>query len=89
MYDLIIIGGGPAGVTASIYGKRAGKKVLLLEANKVGGQMRKAHIIDNYPGNYHITGEELSAKFLHQAQELDIEIKYEKAMNIMNKDNNK
>ena len=89
MYDILIIGGGPAGITAAIYGKRAGKKVLLLEAKNVGGQMSKAHIIDNYPGNYHIAGEELSKKFLQQALDLGIEIKYEKAMSIFPKDKNK
>ena len=89
MYDIIIIGGGPAGITAAIYGKRAGNKVLILEAKKVGGAMLKAHLIDNYPGLYHITGEELADKFLDQIKELDIEIKYEKAINIMDNNNTK
>ena len=83
MYDIIVIGGGPAGITSAIYGVRAGKKVLVLEANKVGGKILEAHMVDNYPGYYHITGEELGKKFLEQAEALNIEIKYEKAMNIM------
>ena len=83
MYDIVIIGGGPAGITASLYGIRANKKVLVLEANKVGGNILKAHMVDNYPGTPHITGEELGKLFLQQALDLGVEIKYEKAMNIM------
>ena len=83
MYDIIVIGGGPAGITAGLYGIRAGKKVLILEAKKIGGKILKAHMVDNYPGTPHITGEELGKKLLDQAIDLGIEIKYEKAMNIM------
>ena len=83
MYDIVVIGGGPAGITAAIYGVRANKKVLVLEANKVGGKILDAHLVDNYPGFYHVTGQELGEKFLEQAEELNVEIKYEKAMNIM------
>ena len=83
MYDIVIIGGGPAGISASLYGVRANKKVLVLEANKVGGSILKAHLVDNYPGTPHITGEELGKILLQQALDLGVEIKYEKAMNIM------
>ena len=83
MYDIIIIGAGPAGITAGIYGIRAGKKVLVLEANEVGGKIRQAHMVDNYPGVEHITGIELAERFYNQAMDLGIDIKTEKAMNIM------
>ena len=83
MYDIIIIGGGPAGITAGIYGVRAGKKVVVLEANKVGGKILQAHMVDNYPGAEHITGEELGKNFYEQALNLGVEIKLEKAMSIM------
>ena len=83
MYDIVIIGGGPAGISASLYGVRANKKVLVLEANRVGGSILKAHLVDNYPGTPHITGEELGKILLQQALDLGVEIKYEKAMNIM------
>ncbi len=89
MYDIVIIGGGPAGITAAIYAVRAGKKVLVLEANKVGGKILEAHLVDNYPGLFHITGEELGKKFLEQVEALNIEVKYEKAMNIMEMDGKK
>ena len=83
MYDIIIIGAGPAGLTAAIYALRANKKILLLEANKVGGNILKAHKVDNYPGLPHVTGQELADTFFKQVEELGAEIKYEKAMNIM------
>ena len=89
MYDIVIIGGGPAGITAAIYAIRAGKKVLVLEADKVGGKILGAHMVDNYPGLFHVTGEELGKKFLEQAEALNVEIKYEKAMNIMEMDGKK
>jgi thioredoxin reductase (NADPH) len=87
MYDIIIIGAGPAGLTAAIYALRANKKVLLLEANKVGGNILKAHKVDNYPGLPHVTGKELADTFFKQVEELGAEIKYEKAMNIMENNN--
>ena len=49
MYDLIIIGAGPAGLTAALYALRANKKVLILEAVGYGGQIINAHKIENYP----------------------------------------
>ena len=83
MYDIIVIGGGPAGITAGIYGVRAGKKVIVLEASKIGGKILQAHMVDNYPGAFHITGEELGKSFYEQALDLGVDIKLEKAMNIM------
>ena len=52
MYDLIIIGMGISGITASIYAKRAGMKVLLLEGSAPGGTINKISMIENYPGYY-------------------------------------
>ena len=89
MYDIIVIGGGPAGITAAIYGVRAGKKVVVLEANEVGGKILQAHMVDNYPGIEHITGQELGNKFYEQAMNLGVEIKLEKAMSIMDQGDKK
>ncbi|MBR2262947.1 MAG: NAD(P)/FAD-dependent oxidoreductase, partial [Firmicutes bacterium] len=50
MYDLIIIGGGPAGMTAALYASRADLNVLLLERGVVGGQVINTYEVDNYPG---------------------------------------
>jgi len=76
MYDLIIIGAGPAGLTASIYALRARKKVLMLERMIPGGQMAMTNNIENYPGFDKITGMDLTTKMLEQAVKLGLEITY-------------
>ncbi|MDR2612567.1 MAG: FAD-dependent oxidoreductase [Deltaproteobacteria bacterium] len=73
-YDLIVIGGGPAGLTASIYASRAGLKTLVLEQTISGGQMRLTGIIENYPGFPEVTGAELSDAMYRQAQRQGAEI---------------
>ena len=60
MYDIIIVGCGPAGMTAALYALRAGKKVLLFEAKSYGGQILKASIVENYPGVETTTGFDLA-----------------------------
>lgn len=67
MYDIVIIGGGPAGLTASLYAARAGKKVMLLEANAFGGQIATAPRVENYPSVNEIAGAELANKMFEQA----------------------
>lgn len=74
MYDIIIIGAGPAGLTAGIYAKRASKKVLVLEALSYGGQIINTPDIENYPGEAHISGFEFATKLYNQAKELGVEI---------------
>ena len=68
IYDVVIIGGGPAGLTAGLYVSRARLSALLLEGMMVGGQMVTTDIIENYPGFSHITGAELSALMDEQAK---------------------
>ena len=75
MYDLIIIGGGPAGLTAGIYAQRARLKTLLLEKELIGGQIAVSDVIENYPGFPSISGAELMEKFEQQARGLGLEIK--------------
>jgi len=75
MYDLIIIGGGPAGLTAGIYAQRARLKTLLLEKEVIGGQIAVSDVIENYPGFPSISGAELMEKFEQQARGLGLEIK--------------
>lgn len=82
MYDIIIIGAGPAGLTAAIYARRASKKVLVLEAMSYGGQLMNILDIENYPGYEHINGVELATKLYNQAINLGSEILFERVINI-------
>ena len=66
-YDIIVIGGGPAGLTASLFAARAGKSVMLLEANAFGGQIATSPRVENYPSVNEIAGAELADKMFEQA----------------------
>ena len=72
--ELIIIGGGPAGLTAAIYGARAKLNMILLEDQILGGQVRNSYTIENYPGFKTVTGTELADLMQQQAEELGAEI---------------
>ena len=82
MYDIIIVGAGPAGLTAAIYARRANKKVLVLEANTYGGQIITTNIIENYPANPKISGYDFATQLYNQTKDLGAEIKFEKVINI-------
>ena len=84
MFDVIIIGAGPAGLTASIYLARSGKKSLVLEAKSYGGQIINTLDIENYPGLNHVSGFDLATNMYNQAKELGATIKFEKVVNIKN-----
>ena len=81
-YDIIIVGAGPAGLTAAIYARRANKKVLVLEANTYGGQIINTKTIENYPVNPGISGFDFATKLYNQTKDLGAEIKFEKVINI-------
>lgn len=72
--DLVIIGSGPAGLTAAIYASRAKLTVLVLENATVGGQIRTSHVIENYPGFEKVSGDELADRLQNQAIKLGAEI---------------
>lgn len=74
MYDIVIIGAGPAGLTAAVYARRAGKSVLVLEKDTFGGQITYSPKLENYPGFQEISGNELAQKMLEQALNLGAEI---------------
>ncbi|MGM0787780.1 MAG: thioredoxin-disulfide reductase [Thermodesulfobacteriota bacterium] len=74
MYDLIIIGGGPAGLTAGMYAMRAALKTVLIEQGAPGGQVAVTEQVDNYPGFIEIGGFELCQKFLEHAKWYGLEI---------------
>jgi thioredoxin reductase (NADPH) len=82
MYDIIIIGCGPAGMTAAIYALRAGKKVLVLEKENIGGQISSSPLIENYPGYIKISGSELSNNLYDQVINLGGEIELEEVKKI-------
>ena len=88
IYDLIIIGGGPAGLAASIYSNRAGYDTLVIEKVGFGGQMVLTDLIDNYPGFPDgINGFELHNKMVKQAEKFGMKSKIEPVTNIEKKDN--
>ncbi len=70
MYDLVIIGSGPAGLSAAIYAARAGLKFIILEENLAGGQIINTYEIDNYPGIPAVSGSELSSRMEEHARRL-------------------
>lgn len=74
MYDIIIVGAGPAGLTAAVYARRAGKTVLVLEKDTFGGQVTFSPKLENYPGFQEISGNELAQRMLEQAMALGAEI---------------
>lgn len=89
MYDIIIIGAGPAGLTSAIYACQARKNVLLLEKESYGGQILKADKVKNYPGFNEISGFEFATKLYNQVSDLEPDIKFEEAIEIKNYDDYK
>lgn len=86
MKDIIIIGAGPAGLTAAIYAGRAGKSVLILEAKTFGGQIIYAPKIENYPAMPGISGFEFAQKLYEHAMSFGAEIVYEAAVGVEDRD---
>ncbi len=77
MHDIIIIGGGPAGLTAAIYGLRAGKSVLVIEKAGFGGQIAFSPKVENIPGHICISGSEFADKLTEQAMGLGADVELE------------
>jgi thioredoxin reductase (NADPH) len=73
MYDLIIVGGGPGGMSAGIYAMRAALRTVLIEKGVPGGQVNLSDEVENYPGYEHISGAELSMKFAEHARSYGME----------------
>ena len=82
MYDVIIIGGGPAGCTAGIYCLRANLKVLILEKEQFGGQIASSPRVENYPGFKSISGAELVSNLYEQLDLLGADIEFEEVLEI-------
>ena len=82
MYDILIIGGGPAGLTAAIYGLRAGKSVLVIEKGGFGGQIAFSPKVENIPGFAEISGAEFADKLTEQAMGLGADVELEKVISL-------
>ena len=89
MKDIIIIGAGPAGLTAALYALRAGKSVLVIEKSTFGGQVTFSPKIENYPGIPEMTGNEFADKLLDQVLAMGAEVEMEKVTGIINEGNRK
>ena len=82
MYDVLILGAGPAGLTAGIYVARGGLKVAIIDKMSFGGQLALTSEIENYPGFSKISGFELAYKMQQQAEELGVEFLYEEVQSV-------
>ena len=82
MYDVIIVGAGPAGLTAALYALRANKKVLVLESKSYGGQILNANIIENYPGIESISGYDFATNLYNQVKKLGSTILFETVISV-------
>ena len=89
MYDILIVGAGPAGMTAAIYARRAEKSVLVLEAKTYGGQIVNTPDIENYPVAAHISGFDFATKVYEQTSALGAEFRFEKVTGITDEGDHK
>ena len=85
-FDVLVIGGGPAGLTAAIYAARAGRSVAVLEKETPGGQITLSPMVDNYPGRPHISGAELAESMAAQAEAAGAVVAYTEALSIRRAD---
>ena len=82
MHDIIIVGGGPGGLTAAVYALRAGKTVLVIEKNSFGGQIAFSPKVENIPGTIEISGAEFAEKLTDQAMNLGADVELEKVIRV-------
>ena len=82
MYDIVVVGGGPAGLTAAVYGLRAGKTVLVVEKNGFGGQIAYSPKVENIPGTKVISGTEFADHLTDQAMALGADMELEKVVRV-------
>ena len=81
-FDILIVGGGPAGLTAAIYARRAGRSVLLLEKESFGGQIASSPRVENFPGLMSVSGAELADRLYNQAEALGARLELEEVLSV-------
>lgn len=88
MYDIIVVGAGPAGLTAALYAARAGKRVLVLEQETVGGQITFSPLVENYPALPNVSGSQLARQLEDQVAALGVavELEYAQSLQVRGKD---
>ena len=86
MYDIIVIGGGPAGLTAALYARRANKTVLVIEKNTFGGQITYSPKVENIPGFLSLTGNEFAEKLVEQVLEQGADVEAAEVISVKNGD---
>lgn len=82
LYDMIIIGGGPAGLTSAVYGRRAGKSVLVIEKNTFGGQITWSPKVENFPTILSASGAEIGERMMMQAMEQGADLELEEVLSV-------
>ena len=86
VYDCLIVGGGPAGLTAAVYALRAGKTVLVIEKSGFGGQIAYSPKVENIPGTRQISGAGFAEKLTEQAMELGADVELETVVSVRKAD---
>ena len=89
MYDIIVVGGGPAGMTAALYARRNGKTALVIEKTGFGGQITHSPKVENYPGTISMSGNEFADKMLDQILAQGAEIEFETVISVTEEDEKK
>lgn len=87
IYDIIIIGAGPAGLTAALYARRSNKRVLIIEKENFGGQLSLAPRVENFPSIIDETGQEIASRMFNQVLELEAEFELEEVLKVEKNDN--
>src|SRR5512143_1305161 len=82
VYEVIVVGGGPAGLTAGLYCNRAALKTILLEKGLIGGQIAISKDVENYPGVEGITGFDLAEKLIHHARSFDLHVRQQEVSEV-------
>ena len=82
MHDIIVVGGGAAGMTAALYAQRNGKSALVIEKNGFGGQITHSPKVENYPGTLQMSGNEFAEKMLDQILAQGAEIEFENVISV-------